>query len=104
MRRLRYRARFRRLARLWGGAIAAAVCTLSILGASDADARDGYPYCAVSRGYESSYENCSFASFAACLEEIRGLGGYCRPNAYYAAPPPPGSATDGRRPRRGEPR
>jgi hypothetical protein len=86
------------------GAVFAAACMLSVLGASRADARNGYPYCAVSRGFEITYENCSFASFAACLEEIRGLGGFCRPNAYYVAPPPPAYAPEGRRPRRGEAR
>ena len=84
------------------GAIAAAAGVIAALLAPDVDARSGYPYCAVSRGFEITYENCSFASFATCLEEIRGLGGYCRPNAYYVAPPPPAYAPEGRRPRRGE--
>ena len=83
------------------GALVAATCLVLILGAPDAEARNGHPYCAVSRGFEITYENCSFASFAACLEEIRGLGGFCRPNASYVAP---AAVPDGRRPRRGEPR
>ena len=46
-----------------------------------------------------AYENCGFATFEACLEELKGLRGYCRLNQYYAAPPSPESQPDTRRPR-----
>lgn len=33
--------------------------------------------------------NCGFATFEACLEELKGMRGYCAPNPYYVAAPPP---------------
>jgi hypothetical protein len=47
-----------------------------------------FPYCAASRGYEENYMNCSFATFDGCLEELKGMRGYCVPNPYYVGPPP----------------
>jgi Protein of unknown function (DUF3551) len=70
------------------GAGMAAACLFAVLLAPSAAARANAAYCAVSRGFEISYEDCSFATFRACLQEIRGLGGSCRPNARYAPPPP----------------
>ena len=70
------------------GAVLVATCgILSVVGVPDAVARSNYPYCAMSRGADVGYQDCSYATFAACLEEIRGLGGYCRPNARYVPPP-----------------
>jgi hypothetical protein len=45
------------------------------------------------------YQDCSYATFAACLEDIRGLGGYCQPNARYV-PAPVAPKRDRRPPRR----
>jgi len=89
------------------GAILAAVGMVSVLAAPNATARTDPPYCAVSRGFGVTYEDCGFASFAACQEEVRGMGGFCRPNARYMAPAPPPAEPppDARRVRpRGEPR
>jgi hypothetical protein len=69
---------------------------VSMLAAPSASARTEYPYCAVSRGFGTTNENCSFPTFEACLQEIRGLGGYCSPNSYYVPPAP-----ERRRPDRG---
>jgi hypothetical protein len=69
----------------------AAVCLAAAgacASAHTAQARTAYPYCAVSRGADMGYEECAFATFALCLEEVRGLGGYCKPNARYRGPPP----------------
>ena len=52
----------------------------------------------VSRGFEMIYEDCSFPTFEACLEEIRGLGGSCRPNARYVPPAPDRRHPNRRRP------
>ena len=45
------------------------------------------PWCAVSWGGDSSYENCSMRSFAMCISEIHGTGGntVCSPNPRYQA-------------------
>jgi len=70
-----------------GAVLAGASAIAAAVAVPNAAARTDYPYCAVSRGADIIYEDCSYGSFAACLEEIRGLGGYCRPNARYVAPP-----------------
>jgi Protein of unknown function (DUF3551) len=68
--------------------LVAAAGIILVVTVRDAVARSNYPYCAMSRGADVGYQDCSYATFAACLEEIRGLGGYCRPNARYAPAPP----------------
>ena len=70
-----------------GAVLVGASAIASVVAGPNAAARTNYPYCAVSRGADIIYEDCSYASFAACLDEIRGLGGYCRPNARHVAPP-----------------
>ena len=70
-----------------GAVLVGASAIASVVPVPNAVARTTYPYCAVSRGADIVYDDCSYASFAACLDEIRGLGGYCRPNARYAVPP-----------------
>ena len=72
--------------RIGAGMVAAGL--LAVVLAPSAAARTNAAYCAVSRGFEITYEDCSFATFEACLEEIRGLGGSCRPNARYVPPSP----------------
>jgi Protein of unknown function (DUF3551) len=83
----------------WGAIFAIASAIISVVAAPNAIARSGYPYCAVSRGANIDYQDCSYATFAACLDEIRGLGGYCRPNARYV-PPPVAPQRDRQHPRR----
>jgi len=52
-----------------------------------ASAQSPYAYCAVSRGVEGNYEDCSFATLADCREELKGLGGFCQLNPRYVPPP-----------------
>ena len=37
------------------------------------------PWCAF---YDPSTYNCGFYSYQQCLETIRGIGGWCRPNLF----------------------
>ncbi|MGE0521421.1 MAG: DUF3551 domain-containing protein [Variibacter sp.] len=69
---------------------------------NEAAAGVDHPYCAVSRGYDMTYERCSFATLELCLEEVRGLGGFCRPNSYYRGPPPAREPSAGARPSRSQ--
>lgn len=83
-------------ARLTAGsaALAGALACLAAIPDEASAAVDRFPYCSVSRGYEESTMNCEFATFDACLEELKGMRGYCAHNPYYvAAPPPPMRAT-----------
>ena len=70
---------------------------VAVLASSQASARTGAMYCAVSQGHEMAYENCGFATFEACLEELKGLRGYCRLNQYYTGPSAPESQPETRR-------
>jgi Protein of unknown function (DUF3551) len=90
--------RAKRLARSIAS-FATAGAVISVVAVPDAVARSSYPYCAMSRGADMGYQDCSYATFAACLEDIRGLGGYCQPNARYV-PAPVAPKRDRRPPRR----
>jgi uncharacterized protein DUF3551 len=71
-----------------GVAMLAAVSAFAIVAgvASSASAASAYPYCAVSRGADMSYEQCSFGSLEECQAEVVSLRGYCHPNPRYVAP------------------
>ena len=47
-----------------------------------------YPWCAY---YSAPYDdsNCGFTSYAQCMEDVSGIGGFCQPNNTYV--PPAGS-------------
>jgi Protein of unknown function (DUF3551) len=48
-----------------------------------------YPWCAnySGRGMGGA-QNCGFVSFNQCLATVRGVGGTCGPNPFYAPYPP----------------
>ncbi|MBN8956313.1 MAG: DUF3551 domain-containing protein [Rhizobiales bacterium] len=82
--------------------IAAAGSALAPATVNEAAAGVDHPYCAVSRGYDMTYERCSFATLELCLEEVRGLGGFCRPNSYYRGPQPARDPSGGAPPSRSQ--
>jgi hypothetical protein len=47
-----------------------------------------YPWCAYYDTGDSA-RNCGFVSFAQCLADVRGIGGFCEPNTLYQPPPGP---------------
>jgi uncharacterized protein DUF3551 len=69
------------LSRIAIPAVIAAV-TLFIPSASQADP---YKYCAVQGGNGGS-TNCGFRTYEQCMQQVRGMGGWCQPNAYYTGP------------------
>ena len=80
------------IVRRWSiGRLAAVIAVVACFTSSDdaASAPGDFPYCAASRGHEEYSMNCGFATFEACLEELKGMRGYCAPNPYYVAAPPP---------------
>jgi hypothetical protein len=57
----------------------AAVAAAFLLNAGAATGARAGAWCA----WEDAYTyNCGFSSFEQCLDTIRGLGGFCRPNPY----------------------
>jgi hypothetical protein len=44
-----------------------------------------YPWCAY---YDTapSATNCGFVNFQQCMEDVRGIGGFCEPNTQYRQP------------------
>ena len=53
-----------------------------------------YPWCAIYSGEAGGAQNCGFVSFQQCLEDVRGIGGFCMENNRYV---PPGPAPPRRR-------
>jgi hypothetical protein len=55
--------------------------------ASIAARAQNYPWCAY---YDNgSGSNCGFVSFAQCLADVSGIGGFCQQNTLYQPPPGP---------------
>lgn len=52
-----------------------------------------YPWCALYTMADGP-RNCGFVSFEQCMENVRGMGGFCMANNTYHPPAP------GRQPRR----
>jgi hypothetical protein len=70
--------------------IAAVLCAIACVAVASSETRAApgdFPYCAASRGDQQEYMNCGFATFEACLEELKGMRGYCARNPYYVAGP-----------------
>ena len=83
--------------KIYAAALLALVATPTLLTTeASAQAR----YCAVSRGASQEYVNCSFTTFEQCLEERKGMGGFCRPNPAYRPVEEPGTPVRERRSRR----
>jgi hypothetical protein len=47
-----------------------------------------YPWCAY-YGNGNEGTNCGFVSFAQCMADVSGIGGYCEPNNMYHRPAGP---------------
>lgn len=73
-------ARRRVTAPLWRLIVAATAAAAGAALFGGAALAASFPYCAISRGGDVSYTDCSYASLEACREEILGLGGFCQPN------------------------
>ena len=48
-----------------------------------------YPWCSVYSGGKGGGQNCGFVSFEQCMENVRGIGGFCQRNDWYRPPPGP---------------
>jgi hypothetical protein len=63
-------------------AVAAAVVGGSATPASAIE----YPWCAqYVGGAAGGGRNCGYVSYAQCMETVRGMGGFCEHNLFYAA-------------------
>jgi hypothetical protein len=47
-----------------------------------AQAQNNYPWCSIYSGFDGS-TNCGFVSFEQCMENVRGIGGFCQQNNWY---------------------
>jgi len=82
--------------RMW--AAVSTIAVLFVIGAG-APARAA-AWCAWFTGYDYSYD-CGYYTLEQCSATVRGVGGYCSPNAYAAPPPyPPPPYRKSKRPRR----
>ena len=78
-------------------AAVAAIAALLLIGA-------GVPahaaaWCAYFTGYDYS-QDCGFYTLEQCSATVRGVGGYCSPNAYAAPSYPPAPYRKSKKPRR----
>ena len=45
-----------------------------------------YPWCAQYGMWGGGGRNCGFVSYGQCMATVRGIGGYCERNSFYAGP------------------
>jgi hypothetical protein len=62
---------------------------LAIIACSTSAKAQNYPWCAQYGGGMGGATNCGFTTFQQCLDNIRGLGGFCNPNTQYVPPSGP---------------
>jgi hypothetical protein len=48
-----------------------------------AQAQSNYPWCSIYGGGFDGAVNCGFVSFEQCMENVRGIGGFCQQNNWY---------------------
>jgi Protein of unknown function (DUF3551) len=46
-----------------------------------------YPWCSIYSGSRGGGQNCGFVTFEQCMENVRGIGGFCQWNDWYRPPP-----------------
>ena len=64
-------------------AAAAAVTLSTLVPAAPASAAIEYPWCA-QYGGRAGGRNCGFTSYQQCMATVRGMGGFCERNLFYA--------------------
>jgi hypothetical protein len=67
-----------------------AICGgLGGLGAATPAEAQNYPWCAYYMASGGGVSNCGFTSFQQCLDNVRGIGGFCDRNTQYQPPAGP---------------
>ena len=61
----------------------AALAALAIVAFTESAAANEYPWCAQYGGRGGGGRNCGFVSWEQCMQTVRGMGGFCEPNAFY---------------------
>ncbi len=65
-----------------------------LLGFGDRAEGQNYPWCSTYSMGTGGSQNCGFTSFEQCMENVRGIGGFCDRNTQYVPPAgAPGSRT-----------
>jgi Protein of unknown function (DUF3551) len=87
----------------WGSVMKLSLTLLAVLAAAVAAGTraqaQNYPWCAEYSGDMGGAMNCGFSTFAQCMENVSGIGGFCVANNVYR--PPPGPAAPQPRKRHG---
>jgi len=74
------------MARFYSALIAmAALAALSVVAFTEFAAANEYPWCAQYTGRGGGGRNCGFLSWDQCMQTVRGMGGFCEPNAFYSS-------------------
>ena len=64
-----------------------AIC-LGVAATTRAEAQN-YPWCSYYTASGGGGTNCGFTTFQQCLDNVRGIGGFCDRNTQYQPPPGP---------------
>ena len=64
------------------------VAVMTVFVGTRAEAQN-YPWCSIYSGSMGGSQNCGFTTFQQCLENVRGIGGFCQQNYSYHPPPGP---------------
>jgi hypothetical protein len=59
------------------------------VGATTRAEAQNYPWCSYYTASGGGVTNCGFTTFAQCLDNVRGIGGFCDRNTQYQPPPGP---------------
>jgi uncharacterized protein DUF3551 len=73
-----------------------AICV--VVGAAKRAEAENYPWCSYYTASGGGGTNCGFTTFQQCLDNVRGIGGFCDRNTQYQTPagPRPSSKLQGR--------
>ena len=64
------------------------ICVVIVSTGTRAQAQN-YPWCSYYSESGGGGTNCGFTTFQQCLDNVRGIGGFCDRNTQYQPPPGP---------------
>lgn len=63
--------------------LSAAITAGAALLAPTASQAQTYPWCAQYGGWGNGGRNCGFSTYAQCMANVSGIGGFCERNSFY---------------------
>ena len=66
---------------------ALSVVAVAAIGVVTQAKAQNYPWCSIYSDGSGGSKNCGFVTFEQCMENVRGIGGFCQQNDWYRPPP-----------------